>query len=55
MPGVSGNPKGRPPKGYSITEMMREMLNNKPEIKESIGAVIAAKAMEGDLNAVKMI
>lgn len=53
--GQSGNPNGRPPKGYSITEMMKEMLANKPEIKQSIGAVIAAKAMEGDPTAIKTL
>lgn len=54
-PGVSGNPNGRPPKGYSITEMMREMLANKPDVKEAIGAMIAAKAMEGDPTAIKTL
>ena len=54
-PGVSGNPNGRPPKGYSITEMMKEMLANKPEVKAAIGAQIAAKAMEGDATAVKLL
>lgn len=54
-PGQSGNPNGRPPKGYSITEMMKEMLNNKPEVKQAIGAVIAAKAMEGDATAIKTL
>ena len=54
-PGESGNPNGRPSKGYSITEMMREMLNNDPEVKQRIGEVIAAKALEGDTNAIKML
>ncbi len=55
LPGNTANLNGRPPKGYSITDMMREMLANKPEVKESIGAMIAAKAMEGDPNAVRML
>jgi len=54
-PGQSGNLKGRPKKGYSITEMMKEMLNNKPEIKEAIGSQIAAKAIEGDQAAIKTL
>lgn len=54
-PGKSGNPNGRPPKGYSITEMMREMLASKPEIKEAIGKAIAKKALQGDLAAAKML
>lgn len=49
------NRKGRPPKGYSITEMMREMLDSKPEVKEAIGKVIAKKALEGDLTAIKTL
>lgn len=49
------NKKGRPPKGYSITEMMREMLDSKPEVKEAIGKVIAKKALEGDLTAIKTL
>jgi hypothetical protein len=55
LPGSTANPNGRPPKGYSITEMMREMLANKPEVKEAIGAMIAAKAMEGDQVAIKTL
>ena len=54
-PGQSGNPKGRPKKGYSITEMMKEMLNSKPKVKDAIGKVIAKKALQGDMTAVKML
>jgi len=54
-PGQSGNPNGRPPKGYSITEMMKEMLNNTPGLKESLGKVIAQKALEGDTTAIKTL
>lgn len=54
-PGESGNPNGRPPKGYSITEMMKEMLNEQPEIKKGIGQRIAKKALEGDPAAIKML
>lgn len=53
--GAEANPNGRPPKGYSITEMMKEMLSNKPEVKKRIGEVIASKAMEGDQAAIKML
>jgi hypothetical protein len=55
QPGESGNPNGRPKKGYSISEMMKEMLGNKPDVKESIGSVIVAKAMEGDMQAIKLV
>jgi len=53
--GQSGNPKGRPKKGYSITEWFREMLDNKPEVKEAIGRSILKKALEGDAAAQRMV
>jgi hypothetical protein len=49
------NTKGRPPKGYSITEMMREMLANRPEVKEALGKVITEKALSGDITAIKTL
>lgn len=54
-PGESGNPDGRPPKGYSITEMMKEMLNSDPNLKASLGKVIAKKALEGDMAAISKV
>lgn len=54
-PGQSGNPNGRPPKGYSITEWFKEMLNSKPEVKDAIGKSIMKKALEGDTTAQKMV
>lgn len=54
-PGKSGNPNGRPPKGYSITEMMKEMLKADPDLKKAIGKTIAKKALEGDLTAIKTL
>ncbi len=54
-PGQSGNLKGRPPKGYSITEMMKSMLKSNPEAKREIGVKVMEKAMLGDLNAVKLL
>lgn len=53
--GKSGNEKGRPPKGYSITEMMKEMLTSQPEIKKAIGQSIAKKALQGDVTALKLL
>lgn len=54
-PGESGNKDGRPPKGYSITEWFKEMLNSKPEVKDAIGKSIMKKALEGDTTAQKMV
>lgn len=53
--GQSGNPNGRPPKGYSITEWFKEMLASKPEVKDAIGKSILKKALEGDTTAQKLV
>lgn len=54
-PGQSGNPNGRPKKGYSITEWFQEMFNSKPEVKDAIGKSIIKKALEGDITAQKLV
>ena len=60
-PGVSGNPKGRPPLGESMTELMREFLDGTEEgqtvpRKQQLIRKIALKAYkEGDYNAIKLI
>lgn len=58
--GFSDNPEninrnGRPPKGYSITEMFQEMLDSKPEVKSALTKAILSKALEGDTAAQRMI
>lgn len=53
--GQSGNPKGRPPQGYSITEWFKNMLNSRPEVKDAIGNSILKKALEGDTTAQKLV
>lgn len=54
-PGQSGNLKGRPKKGYSITEWFKTMLRANPEIKDAIGRSIIKKALEGDIAAQKLV
>jgi hypothetical protein len=54
-PGQSGNPHGRPSKGHSITETIRAMMDEKPEIKKALGAKILQMAVEGDITAIKTI
>lgn len=63
-PGQSGNPAGRPPKGYSITEIMKEIVASKVmgedgkteiEVRKALGSVILEKALKGDMNAIKLI
>ena len=53
--GQSGNTAGRPPKGYSITDWFKNMLNSRPEVKDAIGNSILKKALEGDTTAQKLV
>lgn len=55
QPGESGNLKGRPLKGHSITETIKAMMDEKPEIKRALGAKILQMAVEGDITAIKTI
>jgi hypothetical protein len=54
-PGQTGNPNGRPPKGYSITETVREMMSEDPEIKKKLANKILEMALKGDLAAIKTL
>lgn len=54
-PGNNANPKGRPPKGYSITEWFQNMFTANPKVKEKLGQVIVQKAMRGDPTALKLV
>lgn len=60
----SPNPKGRPKKGYSITEMMQELIASKVkdkktgkmvEVRKALGNSILKKALEGDTAAQRII
>lgn len=53
--GASGNPNGRPPKGYSISEMFKEMLGTDSAKKKQLVDSILDKAIKGDINAAKLI
>lgn len=53
--GQSGNPNGRPPKGYSITETFKEMFKSDPDIKRDLAEKILEKARKGDVTAQKLI
>ena len=61
QPGQSGNPAGRPPKGETLTELMREFLEQAPEgqkvtYKEAFIKRVYKKAMEeGDAVTIKLI
>lgn len=53
--GVTGNAKGRPPKGYSISETVREMFESTPDLKKKLVKAMIDKAIDGDMTACKMI
>ena len=53
--GQTGNAKGRPKKGYSISEYFRDMLASDPDTKQKICEAIRDKALAGDLSASKLI
>lgn len=53
--GESGNPNGRPPKGYSITEAFRSMFEADPDKKREVVEAIRKKALDGDPTAQKLI
>jgi hypothetical protein len=54
-PGESGNPAGRPKKGYSITEAFKSMFEAEPNTKAQVVDVIKQKALQGDTAALKMV
>lgn len=53
--GQSGNPHGRPPKGYSISEAVKKMLNERPDVKAAIVDKIGDAAKGGDIAAIKLL
>jgi len=55
QPGESGNPAGRPKKGHSITEVIRSLFDEKPELKKALAAKILQAALDGDITAQKTI
>lgn len=57
-PGQSGNPRGRAPRGQTFAETLRtELAAERAGLtnRERIARVVVAKAVKGDLDAVKWI
>lgn len=53
-PGQSGNPNGRPHKGYSITDAVKDLLTKDPERKKNIVEKVVTLAEHGDPVFVKL-
>lgn len=51
--GESGNPAGRPKKGLAVTDVMHQMLEEKPEIKKALAAKLFEMAIGGDITAIR--
>lgn len=54
IPGESGNPNGRPPRGEALTEILRSRVD-KDAIAERLVALAFGETKEGDMAAIKYI
>lgn len=54
-PGQSGNPKGRPPGGHSITEAVKALMDNQPEVRDAMVKQIVAMALNGDISTIRTL
>lgn len=57
--GVSGNPKGRPPKEFALNEHIRSLANskmkNKKTMLEAVVARVYEEALDGNMTAVNFL
>lgn len=53
--GNCANPKGRPLKGLSITDCLRQVFEDEPGLKKVIVDVIIEKVIEGNFEMIKLI
>jgi len=49
------NRKGRPPKEHSITDTIKQFMDDKPEIKEAISKKILQLVLDGDVQTIKTL
>lgn len=56
LPGHTANPNGRPKREHSITDAIREIMDEKPDLRKALGTKLIKMAIEeGDLGAMKLI
>jgi hypothetical protein len=55
IPGVSGNPNGRPPKEHSLTDAVKAFFDANPDTKEELVKTVVTRAIRGDINAAKLV
>ena len=55
QPGESGNPNGRPRKGFAMTDIMRQMLDENGNISKAIMSKLLQMAASGDMAAIREV
>ena len=54
-PGQSGNPNGRPVKGFSFTEAARELIGEEPDKKKLLIKKLFDSALSGNIRAIELL
>lgn len=56
LPGNTANPNGRPRKEHSLTDTLKELMDEQPDLKRALITKVIEKAISGgDMNALKLI
>lgn len=55
VPGKSGNPNGRPPKGHSVTDAIKAIMDANPDAKQDLAQRVLTMALAGDIKAITLI
>lgn len=55
LPGHTANPNGRPKKEHSLTDTIRQMMTDRPEIKREISNKILELVMSGDVQTIRTL
>lgn len=54
-PGNIANPHGRPPKGHTLTDLMRQILDEDPERKRKLMITLLDMAAKKDIAAIREV